>query len=96
MLALTEDIDKTAAALFRTEKGFNHQGFAKAVWRLDPKNWEKEVSAIVNKAIAENTERITQNENNVNFNRNRIPSGNGAQQKDIFTGQSGFGVKFNM
>jgi hypothetical protein len=97
MLALTEDIDKTAAALFRTEKGFNHQGFAKAVWRLDPKNWEKEVSAIVNKAIAENTERITQNENNVNFNRNRIPSnGSSAKQKDIFTGQSGFGVKFNI
>ena len=97
MLALTEDIDKTAAALFRTEKGFNHQGFAKAVWRLDPKNWEKEVSAIVNKAIAENTERITKNENNVNFNRNRIPgNGNGSKQKDIFTQQSGFGVKFNI
>ncbi|MGZ9736544.1 hypothetical protein [Flavobacterium sp. GNP002] len=98
MLELTEDIDQTAANLFRTEKGFDHQGFAKSIWRLDPKNWEKEVSAIVNKAIADTTERITKNENNVNFNRNRIPnSGNSSKGKDIFNNKpKGFGIQFDI
>lgn len=98
MLELTEDIDQTAANLFRTEKGFDHQGFAKSIWRLDPKNWEKEVSAIVHKAIADTTERITQNENNVNFNRNRIPnSGNSSKGKDIFNNKpKGFGIQFDI
>jgi hypothetical protein len=98
MLELTEDIDKTAANLFRTEKGLDHQAFAKSIWRLDPKNWEKEVAAIVNKAIADNTERLQKSENNINFSRNRISNeGTGTgQKKDIFTQQGGFGVKFNL
>lgn len=97
MLTLSEDVDQTVAKLFRTEKGFNHQDFAKAVWRLDPKNWEKEVSAIVNKAVAENTERLLQNENNINYSRNRIAkNGNASGSKDIFQKPRGFGVQFDI
>jgi len=97
MLALSEDVDQTVAKLFRTEKGFNHEGFAKAVWRLDPKNWEKEVSAIVNKAVAENTERLLQNENNIDYSRNQIATGNtGSAKKDIFQKPRGFGVQFDI
>lgn len=97
MVSLTADIDQTAAKLFRTEKGFDHQAFAKSVWRLDPKNWEKEVSAIVNKAIADTTLRLQQTDNNINFNRNILP-GNGGDSttKDIFQESSVFGIKFNM
>ncbi|TDD77133.1 hypothetical protein [Flavobacterium caseinilyticum] len=97
MFALTEDVDQTVAKLFRTEKGFDHQGLAKGIWRLDPKNWEKEVSAIVNKAVAENTERLLQNENNINYSRNRIASnGNASGSKDIFEKPRGFGVQFGI
>lgn len=97
MLALSEDVDQTVAKLFRTEKGFNHQDFAKGIWRLDPKNWEKEVSAIVNKAVAETTERLLQNENNINYSRNRIAnSGNASGKKDIFNKPRGFGVQFDI
>lgn len=97
MLALSEDVDQTVAKLFRTEKGFDHQGLAKGIWRLDPKNWEKEVSAIVNKAVAETTERLLQNENNIDYTRNRIArSGNASGSKDIFQKPTGFGVKFNI
>lgn len=97
MLALSEDVDQTVANLFRTEKGFDHQGLAKGIWRLDPKNWEKEVSAIVNKAVAETTERLLQNENNINYSRNRIAnSGNASGKKDIFQKPRGFGVQFDI
>ena len=97
MLTLSEDVDQTVANLFRTEKGFDHQGLAKGIWRLDPKNWEKEVSAIVNKAVAENTERLLQNENNINYSRNRIAnSGNASGKKDIFQKPRGFGVQFDI
>lgn len=97
MSSLSEDLDQTVAKFFRTEKGFDHGGLAKGIWRMDPKNWEKEVSAIVNKAIAENTERLQANENNINFNRNKLPSNNGGTtKKDIFQPQNGFGVKFNI
>lgn len=97
MVSLAADLDQTVGSLFRTEKGFNHADFAKAVWRLDPKNWEKEVSAIVNKAIADTTLRLQQNENNIDFNRGRL-SGNGgsSSKKDIFQKPSGFGVNFNI
>ena len=73
MLDLSNDVDVTVGKLFRTEKGFDHQSFAKAVWRLDPKNWEKEVTAIVNKAIAETKIESTKAENNVNFNTTSLP-----------------------
>ena len=97
MLTLSEDVGQTVANLFRTEKGFDHQGLAKGIWRLDPKNWEKEVSAIVNKAVAENTERLLQNENNINYSRNRIAnSGNASGKKDIFQKPRGFGVQFDI
>lgn len=99
MLALSSDLDKTVKELFRTEKGFNHQDFAKAVWRLDPKNWEKEVSSIVNKALAENTLVMQKNDNNVNFNTNQLSNkGNGGGgKKELFQGdKNGFGVKFNL
>lgn len=97
MFALSEDVDQTVAKLFRTEKGFDHQGLVKGIWRLDPKNWEKEVTAIVNKAVAENTERLLQNENNINYSRNRIAnSGNASGKKDIFQKPRGFGVQFDI
>jgi hypothetical protein len=97
MLALSEDVDQTVAKLFRTEKGFDHQGLAKGIWRLDPNNWEKEVSAIVNKAVAETTERLLQNENNIDYSRNRIAnSGNASGKKDIFNKPRGFGVQFDI
>lgn len=73
MLDLSNDIDQTVSKMFRTKKGFDHQSFAKAVWRLDPKNWEKEVTAIVNKAIAETKIESTKAENNVNFNTPSLP-----------------------
>jgi hypothetical protein len=97
MISLAADLDQTVGSLFRTEKGFNHADFAKAVWRLDPKNWEKEVSTIVNKAIADTTLRLQKNENNIDFSTGRIPgkTGNGAN-KDIFPQSNGFGVKFNI
>jgi len=97
MVSLSADLDETVKNLFRTEKGFNHADFAKAVWRLDPKNWGKEVSAIVNKAIADTTLKLQQNENNIDFNRSRIPGNTDAtKKKDIFQESSGFGIKFNM
>lgn len=74
MLALSEDVDQTVDKIFRTEAGFDHQSFAKALWRLDPKNWEKEVAAIANKARAEAIESIMKTGNNVNFNRDRMPA----------------------
>jgi hypothetical protein len=77
MLALSEDVDLTVAKLFRTEKGFDHQGFVKALWRLDPKNWEKEVSAIANKARAEAIESVMKTGNNVNFDRSGMPAEQG-------------------
>lgn len=75
MRSLAEDIDATTGKLFRTDKGFDHKNFAKAIWRLDPKNWEKEVTAIVNKARAEAIEAFTKTANNVNYSRNAIPAG---------------------
>lgn len=74
MLALSQDVDQTVGKLFRTEKGFDHQAFAKALWRLDPKNWEKEVGAIVNKARAEAITELTKADNNVNFQTNGLPA----------------------
>lgn len=97
MISLSADLDQTVGNLFRTEKGFNHAGFAKGIWRLDEKNWEKEVSAIVNKAIADTTLKLQQNENNIDFNRSRIPSNTGASaKKDIFQKKNGFGVNFDI
>ena len=97
MVAMALDLDQTVGSLFRTEKGFNLTDFKKGVWRLDPKNWEKEVSAIVNKAIADTTLRLQQNENNIDFSRGRLP-GNGASsgKKDIFSKPNGFGVQFDI
>jgi hypothetical protein len=74
MLALSEDTDQTIDKLFRTATGFDHQGFVKAIWRLDPINWEKEVAAIANKARAEAIESIMKTGNNVNFDRNGMPA----------------------
>jgi len=74
MLALSQDVDQTVAKIFRTEKGFDHQSFAKALWRLDPKNWEKEVAAIVNKARAEAITELTKADNNVNLNTTSMPA----------------------
>lgn len=97
MFALSQDVDQTVSKLFRTEKGFDHQGLAKGIWRMDPKNWEKEVSAIVNKAVAENTERLLQNENNIDYSRNRIANvANATANKDVFSQPRGFGVNFNI
>lgn len=97
MISLAADLDQTVASLFRTKKGFNHADFAKTVWRMDPKNWEKEVSAIVNKAIADTTLRLQQNENNIDFNRGRLPGNGGSSgKKDIFSKPKGFGVQFDI
>lgn len=97
MFSMSQDVDQTVSKLFRTEKGFNHQGLAKGIWRMDEANWEKEVSAIVNKAVAENTERLLQNENNIDYSRNRIANGaNATAKKDVFSQPRGFGVNFNI
>lgn len=98
MYSLSSDVDKTVKELFQTEKGFDRENFVKSVWRLDPKNWEKEVSAIVNKAIAENTLMMQKNENNVNFSANKLPgNGNsGGKKKDVFEQQNGFAVNFSL
>lgn len=72
MISLSADIDKTVAGLFRTEKGFNHEGFAEALLRLDPKNWEKQVAAIAHKVRAQTIEEITKVGNNVNFETNLL------------------------
>lgn len=77
MLALSQDVDQTVAKIFRTDKGFDHQSFAKALWRLDPKNWEKEVAAIVNKARAEAITELTKEDNNVNLNTTGMPAREG-------------------
>lgn len=96
MYSLSSDVDKTVKELFQTEKGFDRENFVKSVWRLDPKNWEKEVSAIVNKAVAENTLMMQKNENNINFSANKLPgNGNsGGKSKDLFEEKNGFGIKF--
>ena len=98
MYSLSSDVDKTVKELFQTEKGFDRENFVKSVWRLDPKNWEKEVSAIVNKAVAENTLMMQKNENNINFSANKLPgNGNsGGKKKDVFEQQNGFGVNFSL
>lgn len=97
MFSMSQDVDQTVSKLFRTENSFNHQGLAKGIWRMDEANWEKEVSAIVNKAVAENTERLLQNENNINYSRNRIANGaNVSAKKDVFSQPRGFGVNFNI
>lgn len=97
MFALSEDLDSTVGKLFRTKDGFDHKAFAKAVWRLDPKNWEKEVSSLVSKAVAKNTVELLKVQNNIDFGRNGLP-GNGKSnqtKKDIFeNNQGGFGVKY--
>lgn len=75
MISLTADLDQTVTNLFRTEKGFDHQAFAEAVWRLDPKNWEKQVAAIAQKARAAGIEEVTKVGNNVNLEQNLLPNG---------------------
>lgn len=76
MIALSADLDQTVAKLFRSEKGFNHAGFAEALYRLDPKNWEKQVSAIAHKVRAQTIEEITKVGNNVNFQQDPLQTGN--------------------
>lgn len=80
MFSLAEDVDQTVKKLFRTENGFDHESFAKAIYRLDPKNWEKEVSAIVNKARAEAIEDFTKTGNNVNYNQNSLQPRQGTKE----------------
>lgn len=76
MIVLSADLDQTVAKLFRTEKGFNHSGFAEALLRLDPKNWEKQVSAIAHKVRAQTIEEITKIGNNVNLQQNQLQENN--------------------
>lgn len=96
-VSLATDVDKTVAELFRSDKGFDFAGFKKAMWRIKPANWEKEVTAIVNKALADHTERLAKEQNNVNFDTNRIISENKKdQKKDIFQEPQRFGVQFNI
>jgi hypothetical protein len=96
-LSLATDVDKTVTDLFRSDKGFDFAGFKKAMWRIKPANWEKEVTAIVNKALADHTERLAKEQNNVNFDTNRITSDNKKdQKKDIFQEPQRFGVQFNI
>jgi hypothetical protein len=98
MLSMGEDLDATVARLFRSEKGFDHARFLKGVWRLDEKNWEKEVTAIVNATRAKTIEEMLKNENNINFNRNALDRTKSEEKRvDIFGGStSGFGVKFDL
>lgn len=97
MISLSADVDETIKRLCRTEKGFDYEKFAKGLFRFDQSNWEKEVSAIVNKAIADTTLRLQQNDDNINFNRNLIPgNGSSSTTKDIFQKPNGFGINFNI
>lgn len=72
MIALSADLDQTVAKLFRSEKGFNHAGLAEGLLRLDPKNWEKQVSAIAHKVRAQTIEELTKVGNNVNFQQDPL------------------------
>ncbi|MFH6944629.1 hypothetical protein [Flavobacterium sp. FlaQc-50] len=77
MVSLASDLDQTVANLFRSEKGFDHQAFAKAVWRMNPENWEKEVGAIAHKVRAQAVEEIMKVGNNVNLDTTLIPGQTG-------------------
>jgi hypothetical protein len=83
MLSMTEDVNVTVGELFRTEKGFNHEGLAKGIWRLDQKNWEKEVSAIVQKAVAQNTEEIMKEIGNVKLGNEDMVTEDANKNKKI-------------
>lgn len=97
MLSLAEDVDATIAKIFRTEKGFDFEGFAKAVWRVNPENWEKEMAAYGNAVRAATIEEMLKEENNVNFNRSGLAKPSPKQEeRDIFgNSQSGFGIKYS-
>lgn len=74
MLSKVQDLDATVSKLFKTEKGFDHQGFAESTWFLDKVNREKWAAALINKARAEAIIESTKAENNVNFTTNSLPT----------------------
>lgn len=94
MVSSALDIDKSIESLFTTEEGFNHKDFAESFFWIDPKNREKAVSAIVNKALAKQAEDILSLEHNASFKNPRMPKGGGDGKRVPITGNNNYGVKY--
>ncbi len=95
MVSSALDIDKSIESLFATEQGFNHKDFAESFFWIDPKNREKAIGAIVNKALAKQAEDIMSHEYNARFTTPRMPQGGGGGKRVPIPGKASYGVKYD-
>lgn len=86
MVSIASDVSSVMEKRYRTEAGFNHRQFNEDMFWTDPTNREKAIASIVHKAIAKNTEDLSKLENNVDFNRNKLPQGAGNGAKIVSVG----------
>lgn len=98
MVSMAQDVNKTIADLFRTEEGFNHAGFLETMPWINPKTREKMVSSLIQKAVAQNTEELMKEIDNVNLggSQNNLPGSKAKRTVPITPDNSGFGVKFQI
>ena len=77
LLSDVSDLGKLMSS-YQTKEGYNHKQFNEDLFWLRPENREKAISAIVMKAVAENTEEVLKARGNVNFeNRSSLPQNTG-------------------
>lgn len=102
MLSDAKDIDATIAKRYKSDKGFSHEGLAKAIWWGEESNQRKVIAAAMQQARAEAIEELLARDNNEIYSPKsfqRTPSSNNGYstiEEGLGQTRQGFGVKINV
>lgn len=72
MVSAVSDLNSYIAKNYGTEHGLNHKQLTEDAFWLNPKNREKAIGSMINKAVAENTENLLKSEGNINFEQRSL------------------------
>lgn len=77
MVSAISDLDSYITKQYATEQGLDVKRLTEDAFWLNRNNREKAISSMIHKAIAENTENILKNENNISFEQRSLHTANG-------------------
>lgn len=79
MVSAISDLDSYITKQYATEQGLDVKRLTEDAFWLNRNNREKAISSMIHKAIAENTENILKNENNISFEQRSLHTAKGQE-----------------
>lgn len=79
MVSAISDLDSYITKQYATEQGLDVKRLTEDAFWINRNNREKAISSMIHKAIAENTENILKNENNISFEQRSLHTAKGQE-----------------